>query len=192
LPDVISDEGKVRVLQAIKADEISVFGEDVDDAVLPEFRVLYQHWAEVREDRWAPLWSEFHLDELPTKIVPWCVVVDVHQEPLKFVYRFWGTRVSDLLGVELTNKSSDDITNNFYAARARAEYTEMLDRKVAMYTDKPHINSMGLEVRYQILRVPFSSGSEVENILSIGGFSASKKGDENYFRTLAPLVIRPI
>ncbi len=179
-------------MQANKTEEISVFGKDVDAAVLPEFRALYQYWAQVRGDRWAPPWSEFHLYELPTEIVPWCVVVDTHREPLKFMYRFWGTRVSHLLDVDLTGKSSDDIPSQPYAGRARAEYTEMLDRKVAMYTDKPHINSTGREVRYQILRGPFSSGSEVENILSLGGFSASEKGDENYFRTLAPLVIRPI
>ena len=182
----------VRTLQRNKTEEISVFGDDVDDAVLPEFKVLYQCWVEARGDRWAPPWSEFHLNELPTDIVPWCVVIDVHQEPLKFMYRFWGTRVSELLGVDLTSKSSDDIPSQPYAVRARAEYTEMLEHKAAMYTDKPHINAMEREVRYQVLRVPFSSGSEVENILSVGGFSASKNGAENYFRTLAPLVIRPI
>ena len=179
-------------MQANKTDEISVFGKDVEAAVLPEFRALFQYWAQVRGDRWAPPWSEFHLNELPTKIVPWCVVVDVHREPLKFMYRFWGTRVSHLLDVDLTGKSSDDIPSQPYAVRARAEYTEMLERKVAMYTDKPHINSFKMEVRYQILRVPFSSGGEVENILSVGGFSASVEGSENYFRTKAPLVIRPI
>ncbi len=175
-----------------KKEEISVFGKDVDAAVLPEFRALYQYWAQVRGDRWAPDWSEFRLDELTTEIVPWCVVVDVHREPLKFMYRFWGTRVSHLLDVDLTGKSSDDIPSQSYVRRSRAEYTEMLGRKVAMSTDKPHINSIKMKVRYQILRVPFSSGSEVENILSLGGFSASGEGNENYFRTKAPLVIRPI
>ena len=179
-------------MKAIKTEEISVFGKDVDAAVLPEFGALYQYWAQVRGDRWAPPWSEFHLNELPTKIVPWCVVVDAQREPLKFMYRFWGTRVSHLLDVDLTGKSSDDIPSQSYDRRSRAEYTEMLDRKVAMYTDKPHINSIKMKVRYQILRVPFSSGSEVENILSLGGFSASGEGNENYFRTKAPFVIRPI
>jgi len=173
-----------------KAEEISVFGDDVDEAVLPEFRAVYRQWAEVRGSRWAPPWSEFLLNDLPPKIVPWCVVVNVHQEPLMFMYRFWGTRVSDLLGVDLTGKSSDDIPNQKYAKRARNEYTEMLDRKSAMYTDKPHINAMDMEVRYQILRVPFSSGDEVEAILSVGGFSASKEGNENYFKTRAPFAIR--
>ncbi len=179
------------MLQTNKAEEISVFGDDVDDAVLPEFRALYRWWAHVRRDRWAPPWSEFHLDELPPEIIPWCVVVDIHQEPLKFMYRFWGTRVGDLLGVDLTGKSSDDIPSQPYAGRARAEYTEMLGRKAAMYTDKPHINAMEIEVRYQILRVPFSSGDEVENILSVGGFSASREGNDNYFKTRAPMAIGP-
>ncbi len=174
-----------------KTEEISVFGKDVDAAVLPEFRALYQYWAQVRGDRWAPPWSEFHLNELPSEIIPWCVVVDIHREPLTFKYRFWGTRVVDLLGADLTGKFSDDIPSQPYAVRARAEYTEMLERKTAMYTDKPHINAIEMEVRYQILRVPFSSGGEIENILSVGGFSASEEGNENYFRIRAPLAIRP-
>ncbi len=110
---------------------------------------------------------------------------------MTFIYRFWGTRVGDLLGVDLTGKSSDDIPSQPYAVRARAEYTEMIELKTAMYSDKPHINAMGMEVRYQILRVPFSSGDSIENILSVGGFSASKEKNENYFRTRAPLAIRP-
>ncbi len=179
-------------MKANQTEEISIFGKDVDGAVLPEFRALCQYRAQVRGDRWAPPWSEFHLNELPTEIVPWCVVVDVHREPLKFMYRFWGTRVSHLLDVDLTGKSSDDIPSQPYVRRARAEYTEMLERRVAMYTDKPHINALKMEVRYQILRVPFSSGSEVENILSVGEFSDSGEGNENYFKTKAPLVIRPI
>ena len=181
----------VRTLQTNKAEEVSVFGDDVDKAVLPEFRALYRYWTQVRAGRWAPPWSEFHLNELPSEIIPWCVVVDIHREPLTFKYRFWGTRVVDLLGADLTGKFSDDIPSQPYAVRARAEYTEMLERKTAMYTDKPHINAMEMEVRYQILRVPFSSGGEIENILSVGGFSASEEGNENYFRTRAPLAIRP-
>ncbi len=157
-----------------KAEEISVFGDDVDDAVLPEFRALHGYWAKIRGDRWAPPGPEFHLEDLPYEVVPWCVVVDVHREPLKFKYRFWGTRVVDLLGVDLSGKFSDDIPSQPYAARARAEYTEMLERKVAMYTDKPHLNDLNMEVRYQVLRVPFSTGEAVENILSVGGFSASR------------------
>ncbi len=181
----------MRTVQTKKAEEISVFGDDVDEAVLPEFRALYRYWTQVRGDRPAPPWPEFHLDKLPPEIIPWCVVVDIHREPLTFIYRFWGTRVGDLLGVDLTGKSSDHIPSQPYAVRARTEYTEMLERKAAMYTDKPHINAMKMEVRYQVLRVPFSSGGEIENILSVGGFSASKEGNENYFRTRAPLAIRP-
>ena len=174
-----------------KGEEISVFGDDVDDAVLPEFRALHGYWAKVRGDRWAPSWPEFHLDALPYQIVLWCVVFDVHREPLKFRYRFWGTRVSDLLGVDLSGKFSDDIPSQPYAQRARAEYMEMLEHKAAMYTDKPHLNAMKMEVRYQILRIPFSTGGEVENILSVGGFSASKDVNENYFKIRAPMAIRP-
>jgi hypothetical protein len=177
-------------LQADRTDEVSVFGDDVDEAVLPEFRALYRYWAQVRGDRWAPSWSEFRLDYLPAEIIPWCVVVDIHRDPLAFRYRFWGTRVSDLLGVDLTGKFSDEIPSRPYAVRARAEYTQMLARKAAMYTDKSHINDMEMEVRYQILRVPFSTDSEVENILSVGGFSASKVGNDNYFRTRAPWATR--
>ena len=66
----------------------------------------------------------------------------------------------------------------------------MLERKVAMYSDKPHITSTTLKVRYQILRVPFSPGSEVENILSLGGYSASEGGNDNYFRTKGPFITR--
>ena len=67
----------------------------------------------------------------------------------------------------------------------------MLERKVAMFTEKLHVNSSSLEVRYQILRVPFSTGSEVENILSVGGYSAPQEGSENYFKTKGPFITRP-
>ena len=151
--------------------EVSVFGDDVAQTILPEFRALYQYWAGVKGERWAPPWTEFHLYRVPLNMVPWCVVVDVHHDPLNFIYRFWGTQIRDLTKVELTGKSVDDIPNKSYAERARKEYSEILEYRTAMFSNMAHTDTNGMKSRYQALRVPFSSGSEVESILSVGGYS---------------------
>lgn len=67
---------------------------------MPEFLA---YWDRQRGDRWAPLWSEFKLFDLPPQIIPMTVVVDVEGEDpgaARFVYRFWGTRRAELYGKE--------------------------------------------------------------------------------------------
>lgn len=121
------------------------------------------------------------MDKAPLTMIPWCVVVDVQRDPPDFTYRFCGTQIRDLINVELTGKSIDDIPNKSYAKRAREEYSEIIERKVALFSNKAHVDTTGTNSRYQTLRVPFSSGNDVENILSVGGYSRLSDADENYF-----------
>ncbi len=178
-------------MQSNITEEITVFGDDVDLTILPEFRTLYRYWSQVRGKRWAPPWEEFRLDQIPFDMLPWCVVVDVRIQPLDFIYRFWGTQVRKLTHVELTGKSVDTIPNQSYAKRAREEYSEVFERRVAMFSNQAHTDTNGLKSRYQALRVPFSSGDKVENILSVGGHSLLPYTDINYFKSSINRLVNP-
>jgi hypothetical protein len=59
---------------------------------------VFAYWEELRGDLVTPPWRAFDWMRLPPAVIPWCAVVDVHEDPLDFVYRFWGTARTALQG----------------------------------------------------------------------------------------------
>ncbi|PIW27740.1 MAG: hypothetical protein COW30_09580 [Rhodospirillales bacterium CG15_BIG_FIL_POST_REV_8_21_14_020_66_15] len=84
----------------------------LDPALMPgEMVKVLEYWETARGDRWAPPWSEFKLFDLPPRIIPMTVVVDVHDDGLaaaRFVYRFWGTHRTELYGRENAGREVRD------------------------------------------------------------------------------------
>ena len=50
-----------------------------DDEVPDPFGGVYAYWMEKRGQAWAPLLSDFRLDELESRILPWSIIVDVNR-----------------------------------------------------------------------------------------------------------------
>ncbi len=66
---------------------------------------VWRYWDEKRGANFAPSLKEFRIDELPTPIVPYTIVVDFLGPELDFYYRFFGTRMVEIVGRELTGKT---------------------------------------------------------------------------------------
>ena len=49
------------------------------------------YWNDVSGAAFAPRWSDFHLHELPARVLPYVLVLDVVGEPVEFIYRYWGS-----------------------------------------------------------------------------------------------------
>jgi len=58
--------------------------EQTSEAIRPAF----EYWRAQCAGAWAPSIAAFQLDSLPLRLIPWCVVVDVTEDPLDFVYRW--------------------------------------------------------------------------------------------------------
>jgi hypothetical protein len=73
-----------------------IAGKDIDAA--------YQYWNHVRREQFAPARRDIKLDELPPKLIPSVAIVDFVDDPIDYLYRFFGTNLVQVSGMELTGK----------------------------------------------------------------------------------------
>ena len=133
-----------------------------------DHRRVLDHWDTLRDGRFAPAWTEFHLDELDPAIVPWCNAVDVIDGGADFRYRFWGTMRTEVQGQEMTSKSVRDLWPPELSESITAEYLALLERRRPTWFDTRASAGEKHETRYQFLRLPFSSdGETIDTIFAI-------------------------
>ena len=127
----------------------------------PNYQVCYEYWLSLKGERRSPSWREWDWLQLPVKLIPYFMVVDVQYDPLDFIYRFWGTASVDMHGIDFTNKSITHIRSRVTAEQTRAQYLEVMSCHEAVgseYTVKA--GEYGLSYVQTSLRMPFSDGGE--------------------------------
>ncbi len=140
--------------------EYTHFPLDLADAPLAgtEAEVL-AYWESKRGAAFAPALGTFRLDELPTRAVPWCSVVDVVAEPLDFIVRFWGSARRELLGREITGMRISAGDNK--ASMAAFEQNVMVvERRRPIYFKTTARYGQNEVLEYGSLRLPLSGGGE--------------------------------
>ena len=139
-------------------------------------RLMYDHWVELRGERPMPSRADFDPANVPLRILPNIMMVDVGYEPLAFTYRVWGTGVADLHGVDLTGASVLKVRPRAFAEMAWRQYAEVAESKApGLYLHK--VPTKGGLLRPQaILRLPFSSdGKAVDIVLSVDEYFGRKE-----------------
>ena len=121
---------------------------------------VFEYWKGVCGDRLAPAWTDFHLEHLPTKAIPWCAVVDVLQSPLDFVYRFHGTARVRMQGRELTGQSIRNLKPLNFADKAFKELSHAYEQKSPVHIKTTCDPQNGNQFSYDILRLPFCNDEE--------------------------------
>ncbi|MBT6094647.1 MAG: PAS domain-containing protein [Rhodospirillaceae bacterium] len=137
-------------------------------------RAIVTYWQAVRQDRFAPTWADFHLDELDPQLVPWCSVVDVVDGGSDFTYRFWGTARGALQRHDMTGKSVRDLSPPELAEAVIGEYAKMLKRRKPVWFSQDVIVDDERKFTYQYLRLPLSDDGET--IDKIVAFSHNRRG----------------
>ena len=128
-----------------------------DDA---DYQVCYAYWCRLKGERSSPEWRDWDWMQLPVKLIPYFIVVDVIYEPRDIIYRYWGTASANMHGIELTGKSVNDIRSS-ETKKTIAQYEEVIECHEAIgaayvvqagkYAE-PHVRT--------ILRMPFSDDGE--------------------------------
>ena len=97
-----------------------------DDAEVPEpFGGVYAYWMEKRDRGWAPSLSNFRLDQLESQILPWSIIIDIYPNPVESIYRFWGSKRTELIGKEMTGKTLSNIPDIHMREGNIKEYLEV-------------------------------------------------------------------
>lgn len=106
--DANSRDGLIRALPEFNKDDFAKFIEQREitahDIAKNEIAPAFAYWQEKRGDLFAPKKRDIRLDELPTKLIPSMTIVDFVGEPVDYHYRFFGSNLVQVSGMELTGK----------------------------------------------------------------------------------------
>lgn len=147
----------------------------IDFPDFTEIDVVAQHWHDVKGDRMAPAWVDIDLLALPSDLLPRICVVDVKQAPLDFVYRFWGTDITNMHMYDLTGKSIRNLTPPSYADCLMEQYRQVYESKEPSgYLTEIPLDA-GYYTYYAVIRLPLSSdGIHIDGVLSAEEYGEQK------------------
>ncbi len=128
--------------------------------------------------------SKFRLDELESSILPWSIIVDVQPKLREFTFRFWGTKRTTLIGVEMTGKSVSEIQDTNMREGNIKEYLEVQKLKKPLLFNTPVTTKSGIELTFQSIRLPLTDdGIDVSHIYSAINYEQVSAPHYNYFGT---------
>ena len=154
-------------------------------AAFPDVDDFLTVWNTARGNRFAPRCSDIDLLSFPPRLVPLIYLVDVERSPLKFRYRFIGTRVCEFEGQDYTGHCANELQPAAVGAAVQREFERYLRNPeptfFAMLVDEhnflPHVFSV-----YGGVRVPLSDDNEtVSQVLGLAQFEADHKHLRNYY-----------
>ncbi len=142
---------------------------DIDQTSdMPEILMgMYVVWASFPKSPDLPLAACFSLEMVPSKLLPWSVLVDVEDDPLDFRFRFWGTERTNLIGAEMSGKLLSGIAEKTMREGNRYEYEDVVKRGKAVLCNTPIVTRTGINSSRPSIRLPFSNdGRRVSRVFS--------------------------
>lgn len=144
---------------------------DIDDVTKPYLMEIYRHWDTVRGENFAPSLQQFRLEDLPPKIVPYMVVVDILGPPFDLYYRFFGTKMVENAGFDLTRKTYFADKVKGYGFVNAEIFPHVIRERKPLCTVTSWISIKGLRFSTTTLRFPISSNAkDVTQAVSVNHF----------------------
>jgi hypothetical protein len=149
LPPIALD-GHMRPV--VKAVAIEL--ESVDD---PGIQACHEYWIDAKGAAFAPRWSDFHLHELPARVLPYVLVLDVAGDPPEFTYRYWGSGHTQYHRRDYTGQKLTDLADAWSTALLTQQYMTVLEARRPLV----FLNTYeGVEEPMRSLRMPLSNDGE--------------------------------
>lgn len=130
----------------------------------PELHTLYREWkGRCRDGRLASP-KEFDAIDMP-KIVGLLLTLDVHRDPLRFLYRYIGETLKTRTGLDLVGTFVDEHPEMAFRHMATGLLTDIVDK------GRPYAVARDMQLdrrvrRYDMLAVPLATdGKTVERII---------------------------
>lgn len=147
---------------------------DISDVTKPCLMDVFEHWDQVRDGKFAPSLLEFRLEELPPKIVPYMVIVDVLGPPMDFYYRFFGTKMVENAGFDMTRKSYFADKVEGYGFVNSEIFPHVVKERKPLCTLTSWISIKGMRFFTTTLRLPISENDkDVTHAVSVNHFDSA-------------------
>lgn len=155
---------------------------DMTDNPPRVFAEVLDYWQTKRGNAFAPAWTDINLMELPSKFLPFCIVVDFDGSTGPIRYRYYGSAIATLHGYELSNRTIDDMQPPDFRAQVIKQYRMIQERRMPMYFAAHYPSLVGRRSHQHLLRLPLSNdGKTVTNVLSVQDVSDESRELSNYF-----------
>jgi hypothetical protein len=121
----------------------------------PYLRMLFDYWEGLRAGRVAPEASEIDALDMPRSALPFVILVDLEQNPLRARYRLVGTHSTQVAGWDYTGKYADEIgMPNTLMEEVMEDFTFALAKR-PMYANYewPLRNKTGI-VKVEMIQLP--------------------------------------
>ena len=115
-----------------------------------------------------PSWQKIDMFDLPSSLIPYTAVVNVTHDPMDFVYRYWGSGMTEVQEQESTNCSVNDLEPDFISQAIFQAYNDVIHRAEPVYIINTYRNENKLLIEDHFLRLPLSdTGTTVDMVMSI-------------------------
>mgnify|MGYP001158455724 CR=1 FL=1 len=144
-----------KVAYIVATDEL-----EPGDLDSPALTRVYNYWDEIRDGLVGPPRQSFRLEKMPAEIIPAMAVVDFLGPPIDYYYRFFGSRMVDIAGQDLTGKRyfADRITG--YGFVNAEIFPRMIERRAPICTRTRWVSVKGFEITTTTIRLPLSEDGE--------------------------------
>jgi|GEM_PF-6293024 hypothetical protein len=132
--------------------DTDITGETIEEALI--------YWRSIKGIDVAPSRKSFQIDQLPPKLIPSVAVIDFVDEPMDFLYRFFGTHLVHVAGMELTGKRyfADQVVG--FGAINETLVPELIARRAPMFHHFEWQSSRGVTYESKAVRLPLSDDGE--------------------------------
>ncbi len=146
----------------------------VDVAELPDdMAALWAYWDGLRGDRVAPPWSAFDLFEVPARLLPTTMVVNIADPIENSSYRFWGSGLTLIHGRDMTGGCPYDLQPASLGRQVLQHHKEAVAQKTAIARTLYFQTARGLQHEQTLIRLPLSDdGEHVHHLVIVVDHSA--------------------
>ena len=140
---------------------------DIETPLPASFRELHALWDTWRGGAAMPHIKQFYIDQVPTSLLPWSVMVEVvdNNGTRDYLFRFWGTERTRLIGTEMTGRLLSEIEDTPMREGNLIEYEDICARRTPLLCTTPVTASLGRSMSIVSLRLPIAD--EAGNITRI-------------------------
>lgn len=134
---------------------------------------VYAYWLKAKGDALiGPSWRNFDMLELPPKLLPSLLVLDIAEPVKNSVYRYWGRELTYIHGADLTGKSPYDLTPQALADQLLADHSKVVANRKPLCGHYIFETFDHYKLTHSMIRLPLSSdGETVSNILIATDYS---------------------
>jgi len=156
------------------------------DNPVPVFNEVVRYWEQQRGSAFAPPWSAINLLDFTPELLPYCIVVDLHETDDRVSYRYFGSGIAQLHGFELTNRTSDAIEPPALREHIVSQYRSVVEARKPQFIATELVVKDGLKLQHLLLRLPLSDdGRAVTNVITFENFGDHRKELHEYYSAMS-------